>query len=185
MKSKITALIKLARAGGSTFAREWLATQDPDGYQRVVINADNIRLELYDKRYCSKGEGFVHATEDVMIRSLMRNENQHLLLDDTHTTISSIRKVLQVDPDARFIYINTPVDECERRALATGQNDLVEKGVIRRMHDNLVKLCNYTIEKRVLSGYDVCDFRIHTANEDDIMMSVEDIRQEVKNESGT
>lgn len=189
MKSKIICLIKSARAGGSTFAQKWLQESDPDGFQRVVVNGDNIRLSLYNKRYCSNGEGFVHAIEEVMIRSLLMNENQKLLLDDTHTTKSSIKKVLQLDIDAEFIFIDTPKDVCYERARATNQEDLITKGVIDRHFKNLIELSEYGVEKHnelknsypnARHMYSGLFMIFEEPNKEFIMEAVEGIRREIK-----
>lgn len=179
MSGKLTVLIGLPRSGKSTYATKWIGYDDYGSNPRVVVNSDEIRLALHGERYNRLAEPFVHAVTKVMIRSLY-NQGYHLLIDETNTSIGSIRQWLQIDPDAEFVYINASVEECERRAIACEQNDLVDKNVIKRMYSNLVNLANYTLEQRILSG-EYSGFMLQEPYYDDVLMSVEDIRLEEKN----
>lgn len=172
----LTVLMGCARSGKSTYAHNWISN-GWIGKPRVVINSDAIRLALHGQRYCRLAEPFVHATTKVVIQALF-NEGYHVMVDETNSTIGSIRRWLEIDSNAEFVYIDTPVEVCQKRAVATGQPDLVD--VIPRMYNNLLDLCNYTIDKRILSGENMSNFRIDRVNEDDLMMSIETIREEMK-----
>jgi predicted kinase len=182
---KLTVLIGLARSGKSTFAENWQQNIPFDNEQpyeffhkRVVVNSDSIRLAMHGHRYIRESEPFVHAMTKVMVKSLF-SQGYNVLIDETNTTVGSIRQWLEIDPDAKFIYLDTSVRVCQERAMATGQNDLVN--VIPNMYDNLLDLCNYTLNKKLCKGEEVyLSMFIDTVNEDDLMMSVEDIREEVK-----
>jgi predicted kinase len=143
--AKLTALIGLARSGKSTFAKKWQTTPDPDGLSRVVVNGDNVRLALHGMRYVHSAEPIVHGIYNTMVKALLLNPDLSLLMDDTHTTVGSIRAVLNMDVEARFIYIDTPLGECQSRAISTGQRDLLP--VISRMWDNLQDLKCYHSRK--------------------------------------
>lgn len=165
--AKLTALIGLARSGKSTFAAKWQLENDPDGLNRVVVNGDNVRLALHDHRYIFKAEPMVHAIYQTMVRALLLNPNLHILMDDTHTTVSSIRNVLNIDDNASFIYYPCPPDICRKRAIETNQPDLIP--IIDRMQTNLYKLYEYNIKGRVVTTF-----------ENGILDSIEKIRDEVK-----
>ena len=178
MMSKLTALIGLARSGKSTFSRGWEEEKDPDGLTRLVLNCDQVRLALHGHRWIGKAEPMVSATYSVMINALILNPKLHILLDDTHTTVSSVRNVLNLDPDAEFIYIPCPVEVARKRAIDTNQSDLIP--VIDRMYDNLQKLCWYSRHHWKCDIGHRDDYDDFTVNVENIKLSIEKIRSEVK-----
>ena len=165
--AKLSALIGLARSGKSTFARKWQLEQDPDGLNRVVVNGDNVRLALHDHRYIFKAEPIVHGIYQTMVRALLLNPQLHVLMDDTHTTISSVRNVLNLDSDAEFIYIPCDPEIARRRAIETNQTDLIP--VIDRMYSNLIKLYEYNLVGRKVTTFT-----------EGLKDSIEKIREEVR-----
>lgn len=167
MRGKLTVLLGLPRAGKSTYAEVWIDYDDYGSNPRVVVNSDQIRLALHNQRYCREAEPFVHAITKVVVRAWY-NMGYHLLIDETNTTEGSIRQWLEIDADAEFVYIDTPPDVCKERAYACGHYDLADKGVIDHMYNNLTKLCN---RGKVFFDH---------PNEDDLMMTIEDIRKDVK-----
>jgi hypothetical protein len=96
-------------------------------------------LAIHGQRYNKHTEPIVFGIEQIMLKALLR-QDLHILFDETNTSEVSIRKILAIDPNAQPIYIPSTREQCKERALATGQNDLVEKGVIDRHFDNLEKL---------------------------------------------
>lgn len=167
--AKLTALIGLARSGKSTFAREWQSKEDPDGLNRVVVNGDNVRLALHDHRFIFKAEPIVHGIYQTMVRALLLNPQLHVLMDDTHTTVSSIRTVLTIDDNAEFIYVPCNTEVARQRAIETNQTDLIP--VIDRMHGNLTHLSNYCY-KGCMGTYEPV--------KENIFKSIEVIRDEVR-----
>lgn len=167
--AKLTALIGLARSGKSTLARKWQLEQDPDGLNRVVVNGDNVRLALHDHRFIFKAEPIVHGIYQTMVRALLLNPQLHVLMDDTHTTVSSIRTVLTIDDNAEFIYVPCDSAVARRRAIETNQTDLIP--VIDRMYNNLIKLSNYGMHPQL------CD---QIPLDTSIYKSIESIRAEVR-----
>lgn len=137
---KLVILVGLARSGKSTYSKEWLNTPDPDGLHKVVVNADSIRLALHGQRFLMEREGEVHRTAELMIKTLFLQGCYSILCDETNTTAKNLRKWFRIDPHAEVVYLNTSRKICKERAYATEQDDLVNKGVIDRMFDNLVKL---------------------------------------------
>jgi hypothetical protein len=140
-------LIGLARSGKSTLARRWLNKEidfpcinrlTPHigvNQPRVIVCRDQIRLAL-GHRYNGFVEDFVAATATAMTRALLIDHD--VLLDETHTTASNIKKAFQIDPMAIWYHVNTDASVCKERAVATGQEDLVP--VIDRMMKNLLEL---------------------------------------------
>ena len=100
-----------------------------------VICADDIRLALTGQRYYEPAEPIVHSIKQTMIRSMLL-KNQNILIDETHSSDRSIRELLALTPDVYGHFVNTSPEVCEQRAIACGQNDLVDKGVIRNMAEN-------------------------------------------------
>ncbi len=125
-----------ARCGKSTFAKQWLAEGNND---RIVVNSDLIRLAIHGQRYNHHAEPLTYGIESIILKAHLLSGNE-VLFDETNTTEASIRKILKVDRDAQPIYINATTKQCKQRALDSGQNDLVEKGVIDRHFNNLYML---------------------------------------------
>lgn len=175
--SKLTALIGLARSGKSTFSEKWQLEDDPDGLKRVVVSGDKVRLGLHDHRFIFKAEPMVHAVYQTMVRALLLNPHLHVLMDDTHTTVSSIRNVLNIDDNAEFIYIPCDPATARKRAIDTNQTDLIP--VIDRMYDNL----EYLIRAKhpdIAIRKDVLRTQEELITKENILASVEEIRNEVK-----
>lgn len=148
--------IGLPRCGKSTFCKEWMKNtpqyEVSDCYfqtfpkerinfakNRVVVNADTIRLNLYGQRFCDVGEPFVHAVKDCMIRSLL-DYGHDVLVDGTHTSEYSRKALYRIDQNAQYVLIDTPVNICKERAIECGQEDLLP--VIDRMSKQLYDFKN-------------------------------------------
>lgn len=149
-KRKLYIEIGCARSGKSTIANKWanfaldiknnqiverginlygrpdLFTELP----RAVVCSDDIRLALNGCRFNTLSEEFVHAIQQIMIRSLL-SRNYDVLVDGTNTTLKSIKRLLTIDNNADYLIIDTPIEECFARALSTHQSELIP--VIERM----------------------------------------------------
>lgn len=155
---KLAFLIGLPRSGKSTIAEKWIRRQiqfnsvrrfvDNEcennftdefhtqcSQPRVVVCADDIRL-AFGHRWNSLAEGFVDATKHTMIRALLQNHD--VLVDGTHTTLSHIKRLFEIDPEAEFLFVDTPPGICKTRAEETEQYDLIP--VIDRMSCQLIEL---------------------------------------------
>ena len=134
--SKLYFMIGLPRSGKSTKALSW---RNPiNGINsRVIVCADVIRLSLYEHRFFIGGESMVHAIKYTMIDSLLKSDYD-VLVDGTHTTEKSIKELLHIDKNARYLFVDTPVEECKKRAIASEQSDLLP--VIDRMESQLEKI---------------------------------------------
>lgn len=140
-------MIGLARSGKSTLSRRWNARrinfneagkviEDSSPYDivtpRVVVSADKWRLAL-GHRYNSWAEPMVHGPVRIAVRALLMDHD--VLVDETNTTASSIKQWLEEDINAVPVLVNTPLAVCKRRAIDSGQADLIP--VLERMHLNL------------------------------------------------
>lgn len=104
-----------------------------------VICADDIRLAMTGQRYYGPSEPLVHSIKHTMIRAMLL-KNQDILIDETHSSDISISELLKITPDVYGRFIATHPDECKKRAIECGQNDLVDNGVIDRMVNNFKKM---------------------------------------------
>ncbi len=173
MTGKITFTIAPARAGKSTFVRSWLKGVYPDGLNRVSLCRDDFRLSVYGERFNASREKEMHKAFDVALRALHQTGLYNIMLDETNTTIKSIRNIFKLDIEAIPYFIDTDIKTCKERAYASGQDDLVNKGVIDRMFNNLAMLCNY-----IPSLYSI-DYH-NEITEDLVYKAIEVIREEVR-----
>ena len=140
-------LVGVARSGKSSIAERWLnyeidierntlITRDESkGYAdipRIVVNGDQIRLTLHGQPFIAQAEPVVATIKD-FITKLYLDSGYDVLVDGTHTTAKSIRKVLEIDNDADFYLVDTPIEECQSRAILSKQEYLITRGVIEHM----------------------------------------------------
>lgn len=147
-KGKLYFFIGLPRSGKSTLAKQWLKHKfdikngqmlwntipSVESTPRAVVSDDAIRLAVYDQRYNAIGEPMVFAIKQVMIRALLES-GHNVLVDDTHTTATSIERLLEIDPDAQYYFVDTSPEVCKSRATQSGQADMAP--VIDRFADNM------------------------------------------------
>lgn len=167
-----------ARCGKTSFWNKWLTVPDPDGLNKVILCRDDFRLADYGERFNASKEASMHDKFDVAWRALHNSGRYSIGMDETNCSIKSIRGILRIDINAKPVFINTPIDVCKERAYASGQPDLVEKGVIDRMFDNLIILCNYRVAKCAI----LPPLRYDLIRDDYIYETVEKIRKEVLEE---
>jgi predicted kinase len=153
-KPKLYFTIGLQRSGKSTYCTRWAQNLEMpgDGYPRAIVCADSIRLAFHGERYLRKPEPFIFTFDTLMIQSLLERGHD-VIADETATTERSIRRILSIDINAQHIVIDTPKEECQRRAILTGQVDLVP--VIERVSVQFEKL------RRI--GFDVAVERVREA----------------------
>ncbi len=167
---KLTFLVKMARAGGSTWATQW-RKDNPGG---VVVSGDQIRLALHGKRYVHRMESMVNQIYTTMIRTLLLS-GYSVLADDTHTSVFSLEQMFGIDIDANYHIIDTPLEICKQRAIDSGQIDLVDCGVIDRHFKNMVALAEYGLGEKYYSMGKVLAA--------DVAVGVEKIRSEIVKET--
>lgn len=139
--------IGLARSGKSTFCSKWVCQQPRECIEgfihpRVVVCADNIRLAVTGQRYNRHAESTVFMIKNYMIESLL-SRGHDVIVDGTHSTISSVQRLLEIDPNAQYHLINTSAEVCKQRAIATNQEDLIP--VIDR-HAGQLKVWEHDID---------------------------------------
>jgi hypothetical protein len=150
MNNKLFFCVGLARSGKDTFIQKWLRERENDEI-RQVVHADSIRLAL-GHRYNSCVEGLVYEFKKIWIRSLLKIDNVHVIVNGTHTSEKSIKEILQIDINAQPILIPTTPEICIERAKATGQPDLERP--ITRMAENLEALVKIYTRTTILTFYD-------------------------------
>ena len=150
-------LVGLARSGKSSLARKWenykidisdnnkLTSMVLQDTPRIVVCADWIRLAMHGQIFAQEAEEMVHATKN-MIARMYFNNGYDVLVDGTHTTDKSIKDLLRIDKKAIFYLCNTTITECQKRAIMSNQEYLIEKGVIDRMEKQLAPWRNDAVE---------------------------------------
>lgn len=113
---------------------------------RVIVCSDDIRMALHGCRFNSLAESMVGSIKEIMVRALLRR-GFDVIVDGTHTTENSIKKILSLDKNAQYVYINTSAEKCKERARETDQEDLCP--VIDRMEFNLEELCKDAYGNRI------------------------------------
>jgi len=113
----------LPRSGKSTIARK---IYQPMGY--TVVNPDQFRLTMFGQRYFAPGEPALWATIYHVVDALLASGNK-VILDAT--CLNSERRAAWVRRGAEFVVVDTPYEECVRRAQA--ENDEYILPIIRRM----------------------------------------------------
>jgi predicted kinase len=125
-KPLLICTVGLPRSGKSTWTKQ----------QRLpIVNRDAVRLALHGQRFLAEAEDMVAAMTKYMAKALFLGGNQTVIVDECN--VSEKRRELWLSDkwDTVFQYFDTPVEECERRAIATGQEDLIP--VINRMAEGL------------------------------------------------
>lgn len=135
-KGKLNFTLGCPRCGKSTYCSEWVNEKE----KRVIVCSDDIRLALHGKRYEPLSETMVFAIKHIMIRSLL-NRGFDVIVDGTHSTEISIKRLLEIDENAEAVIFYTTPEECKARAKKTGQEDLYP--VIDRIHKNMTRLGIY------------------------------------------
>ncbi len=100
---------------------------------RCIICSDDIRLALHGQRFQSLAEDMVHSIKTIMIRAML-NRGQDVIIDGTHMSSESIRKIFEIDIDAQYLYMSTSKEVCIKRAIQSGQRDLIP--IIEQMSVN-------------------------------------------------
>jgi len=144
----LTFLVGPARSGKSTIAKQWvnyeldiinnklcnrIDNKTPNEHPRVIFCSDTLRL-VFGHRYNSSIEHMIAGMKDVFLQQLLM-DGHDVLVDGTHTTELSMERLFTIDKDAHYYIVNTPIEECQKRAVATNQPDLIS--IIERHHYNL------------------------------------------------
>lgn len=125
------------RSGKTTQGRRWLLrnpdnaiSAEDDGFPRHLWDTDFVRLEIHGDRYNRSAEPVSFMVKRYAIGAALR-AGHDVVVAGTHTSKASIRRILEIRRDAIPVLIDTPVETCKERAVATGQEDLLP--VIERL----------------------------------------------------
>ena len=124
----IICMMGLPRSGKSTKAR---VLSEEAGIP--IVNRDSIRLALHGQRYVQIAEPMVKAISGIMVNALFIAGHKTVIVDETNMRRSTRDFWASLNPDARieFWYVDTPKEECLRRAQF--MNDEIIQPVIERM----------------------------------------------------
>jgi predicted kinase len=128
-------VVGLPRSGKSTYCDHWV--RQAGGCPRAVVGGDDFRHAVYGSAFRREAESLVFAAMDTTCRALLRRGFE-VIVDETHTTEESLRRVLRIDPDAVPHWLDVPIEVCEERARSTGKDFLVAP--IRLMAGQLAQL---------------------------------------------
>lgn len=149
-RGKLFFTVGLPRSGKSRWCDDWVRQSIvnplwdlPDGpvaepkRPGVIVCGDDFRHAVHGGEYRVEAEGTVFAAMDVAVRALLRR-GFDVIIDETCTTEATLLRYLRIDPDATPVFIDTPEEECLRRAFEEDREYLA--GPIRRMAGQLRKL---------------------------------------------
>ena len=131
-------MIGLPRSGKSTQAKRL-----SDKYGWPIVNTDSVRLATHGQRWWTEGEPLVWAITKIMVSALFKAGHKTIILDNTNLNDEFRLEWVKYCDEIKHVYVNTSIDECKKRAILTGQDDLIE--VIDRMA-NILELPNEYLE---------------------------------------
>ena len=114
--------VGLPYSGKSTWARK-------QGYP--IVCPDAIRYALHGERFLPAAEPMVWAVAKYMVRALFGAGHDTVILDATNTTEERREEWATGDWAVACHVIDTPADECIRRAKAAGDEEILP--IIDRM----------------------------------------------------
>lgn len=112
----LIATVGLPRSGKSTWAK---------GQGYPIVNPDSVRLALHGQRFLPEAEPMVWTLAKYMAESLFLAGHRTVILDATNTTKKRRDEWLSKKWELQFHVIETPADECIRRAQSTNDPDIV------------------------------------------------------------
>ena len=124
---QLIATCGLPRSGKTT----WITSiRDPHGGPPIV-SPDAIRLALHGQAFLSTAEPIVWGVAPLMVASLFQAGHRLVVVDATN--ITRRRRDMWRDPRwvVAFHHVDTPAEECLRRARAEGNENLAK--VIEKM----------------------------------------------------
>ncbi len=117
MKPVLIVTVGLPRSGKSTWTRK---------QPFPVVSPDAVRLTLHGQRFWAGAEKMVWALVPMVVRVLFASGNPTVVLDATNVTRWERDQWQSDEWVTVFHHVDTPPAECCKRAIATGQEDLVE-----------------------------------------------------------
>ncbi len=118
-----------ARSGKSTWSKKWtqriIHDRFPiDNQPRLAWNTDATRLSITNQRYNRRAEPAAFMIKHYAIESMYLS-GYAVFCDGTHTTKTSIRRMLEIDINATHMVFNPGLEVLRERAIATDQSDLL------------------------------------------------------------
>lgn len=135
--ASLTCMLGVPRSGKSTKAKLIQSQFESLGKKAIVLSEDTYRTALYGKPYLKECEMFLRGAIDLTAKALLI-EGWEVILDDTHTSEHNLRRCLQIDMNASFSVVDTPINVCMERAIKHNQDYLIP--VIRRCYNNLERI---------------------------------------------
>ncbi len=121
--------VGLPRSGKTTWSRQ---------QGLPIVNPDSIRLALHGQRFEALAEPFVWAIAHVMVYALFLAGHHTVILDATNTTQKRRDEWTSKLWNVAFKVIDTPADECIRRAIALSDCSIIP--IIEKMRDQFEPL---------------------------------------------
>jgi len=103
----------------------------------VVVSGDDIRFAIHGSEYIPGAEALVFTIIDITALALLRR-GFDVLIDETSTSKPTLMRYLRLDTNAEPIFMDTPTEECRRRAIANNRPYLLP--VIERLAPRFEKL---------------------------------------------
>jgi predicted kinase len=110
-----------------------------------IVNPDSIRVALHGQKFYAPAEPMVWAMAKNMVRALFLAGHDTVVLDATNTTVARRKEWLSTQWRTEFYCVPTEVEECINRAIAAGDEDMVE--IIRYMDAKFEDLEDYELGK--------------------------------------
>lgn len=128
MTKTVICMVGLSNSGKTTVAK---AIERELHYTTVtIINRDTLRLALYNGRYDPGREQEINQLEELYVKAAFLYGYQFIIIDACHHTKSSRWRWAEICQRAGweliFRVLDTPVEECLRRAEAKGDDYIVE-----------------------------------------------------------
>lgn len=140
-------MVGLPRSGKSTVAKE--IAENEVG---TIVNRDTLRLVAHGHVFRAEAEPLITFIEDVMVRSLMSTGTKNIIIDSTNLLPVFRNKwrtlAKEFGYDIKFICCQVSSDECKKRAVLSGRDDLIP--IITKMSSYL----SYP-DSNHLTGYDL------------------------------
>lgn len=121
-ENTLIVMVGIPRSGKTTWARR-------QGFP--IVSPDAVRIALHGKPFIPSAEGLVWAMTRVFVRALFLAGHRVVILDATSITEEQRNAWTSKRWGVRYRFIDTPVEECLRRAKDGGRPDLVP--VIKKM----------------------------------------------------